>query len=104
MLRDDVTECISHAIVEIKHEIDTHWTDIDIPIAGNLVFTSVSAQLKLNTARYMLRTYCLMLMVGMLEWGLQYGFIEVDMEFVEQRDRVRGSLGTGSLRLIDAAS
>ena len=104
MFHNEVTECVSDALVEIKHEIDTHWTDYDIPISENLVFTSGPAQLELNTARYMYRTYCLMLLVGILEWGQQYGFIEVDMEFVEQKSMARRSLGTGSLQLSDAAS
>ena len=104
MLRDEATECVSNAILEIMHEINTHWTDIDVPISGNLVFTSGPAQLKLNTARFMFRTYCLQLLLGILGWGQQYSFIEVDMEFVRQRGRARRTLGTGSLQLIDTAS
>lgn len=104
ILFEDANECISEALIEIKHELDTILTDIDIPISGNLVFTSGSAELKLNTGEYMWRTYCLMLMVGVLEWGHIYGFMEIDMEFVEQREGARRTLGTGSLRLSGAAS
>ncbi|CAF9906734.1 MAG: hypothetical protein ALECFALPRED_002621 [Alectoria fallacina] len=53
IVAEDAGECVSEAMLEIKHEIDTHWTDIDIPISGNLVFTSGSAQLKLDTAPLM---------------------------------------------------
>lgn len=104
ILFEDANECISEALIEIKHELDTILTDIDIPISGNLVFTSGSAELRLNTGEYMWRTYCLMLMVGVLEWGHIFGFFEVDMEFVEQREGARRTLGTGSLRLRNAAS
>lgn len=103
MVRDDVTQCITDAMAEIMHEIDTHFTVQDVPIA-NMVLTSGSAQLKLNTARFMWRTYCLQLMLGVLTSGQRYGFVEVEMEFMQQRGRARRTLGTGSLRLSDAAS
>ena len=101
---DGATECVGDAMVEIMREINTDWTDLDKPISGNLIFTFGRAQLKLNTARYMFRTYCLKLLVGVIEWGQEYGFIEADMEFVQQRGRARRTLGTGSLQLSDAAS
>ena len=104
MRGEDIIECTTEAILEIKHEIDTHFTVHDIPIANNLVFTHGTAQLKLNTAPLMFRTYCLHLLLGVLIWGQAYDFIEVDMEFVQQRGRARRTLGTGSLQLSNAAS
>ena len=101
---DDVRDCTTEAMIEIKHEIDTHFTVHDIPIASNLVFTHGTAQLKLNTAPLMYRTYCLELLLGVLIWGHDYDFIEVDMEFVQQRGRARRTLGTGSIQLSNAAS
>lgn len=100
----DATGCVFDAIEEIKNELETHWTDDDIPISRDLSFPSGSAELKLNTAQYMYRTYCLMLMVGIMEWGHKYGFLEVDMEFVQQKGRARRTLGTGSLVLRAAES
>lgn len=104
ILLDDATGCVFDAIEEIKNELETHWTDDDIPISRDLSFPSGSAELKLNTAQYMYRTYCLMLMVGIMEWGHKYGFLEVDMEFVQQKGRARRTLGTGSLLLRAAES
>ena len=101
---NDASGCIRKALNEIEDEIYTHWTDKDIPITEDLVFTSGWAKLKLNTAPFMYRTYCLMLMVGVIEWGQNYGFIEVDMEFVEKKDSARRKLGTGSLRMNGAES
>ena len=102
--REDVEESITEAMIEIKDEIDTHFTVHDIPIANNLVFTHGTAQLKLNTAPLMFRTYCLHLLLGVLIWGHDYDYIEVDMEFVQTRGRARRTLGTGSLQLSNAAS
>lgn len=104
ILLDDATGCVMDAIKEIENELETHWTDDDIPIASDLSLTSGSAELRLNTAQYMYRTYCLMLMVGIVEWGYQYGFLEADMEFVQQKGRARRTLGTGSFLLRAAES
>ncbi|CAD6594568.1 MAG: hypothetical protein ASARMPREDX12_009617 [Alectoria sarmentosa] len=104
IVTEDAGECVSEAMLEIKHEIDTHWTHIDIPISGNLVFTSGSAQLKLNTGPLMWRTYCLHLTLGVSQWGHEYGYIEVNMQFVQRSGRARRTLGTGSLLLSNAAS
>ena len=102
--RTDANLCIQKALHEIEHEIYIHWTAIDVPIGMDLAFTYGPAELKVNTAPLMYRTYCLMLLVGVLEWGQKYDFIEVDMEFVQRKGSMRRLLGTGSLRLNSAAS
>lgn len=67
---DELGETIpaaSDAITDLTHEIGTHPTEIDIAIAGNLVFTSGSAEHKSNTARYIFSAFSLSLMVGFSE-------------------------------------
>ena len=79
--------------MEVEQQIYAHWTNADIPIARNLVFRSGRAQLKVNTGRYMYRTYSLMLILGMLEWGANFGFVDADMTFKHANGV---TLGTGS--------
>lgn len=104
ILVQDATDCVHMGLDTIEKEIYSHWTNPDIPIPGNLAFGARLVELKLNYSLDMLRTYCLMLLVGILEWGQSYGFIEVDMEFLIQKVGLRRRLGTGSLRLSGATS
>ena len=79
--------------MEVEQQIYAHWTNANIPIARNLVFRSGRAQLKVNAGSNMYRTYCLMLILGMLEWGTNFGFINADMTF---KNANGVTLGTGS--------
>lgn len=98
--RENALSCIVQARTEIEREIYYHWTHVDIPIPENLVFIHGTAELNIYAAPFMYRTYCLMLMLGVIEWGRDYdGFIEVDMLFTQTVGARIKTLGTGSLRL-----
>ena len=100
----DAAECVHTGLVGIELEIYTHWTQSDIPIARDLVFRSGPAELRINAAQRMYRTYCLMLILGILEWGRSYEFVEANMVFKKYNGGQISTLGTGSFRLLDPAS
>ena len=45
-----------------------------------------------------------MLILGILEWGRTYGFVDADMVFKKYNGGQILTLGTGSFRLLDPAS
>ena len=100
----DAASCVHNGLLAIELEIYTHWTQADIPIANDLVFRSGRAELRMNAAQRMYRTYCLMLILGILEWGRTYGFVDADMVFKKYNGGQILTLGTGSFRLLDPAS
>lgn len=95
---DDAFEAISDGMVDIMEYLREHFTDPDTPI-GNLAFTHGSARFKLNAGPNMWRSHCLKLIVGILDWGHEYEFIQADMVFVQRRGSTRRTLGSGSLLL-----
>ena len=100
----DAAACIHITLAETEREIYTHWTQKDIPIDQNLVTASGRAKLTVYAAPLMYRTYCLMLILGLLEWGQINGFIEVDMKFMKYTGTQRTTLGFGTFRLLGPAS
>ena len=72
---------------------------IDITISNTRIWAEGSARLTIEPAPMRMRhSMCGLVLVGMMECGEKYGFVEADVEFLSVEDVFR-PFGNGSLVL-----
>lgn len=100
--RDDTIRTLLEAQVTIMREMARNPQHADLPVGGTRVFGYGSATVTIYPTPQLNHAYLGLWLAGMMQAGANYGFVECEMRYVDER-AIFGpggfTLGMGTLQL-----